>query len=797
MCHLATVAGLTISWGVAFYCLRHPLPAAGGWAVWVGPLVLAWIGAMLAWDRQSAVMRRGGCPADQMALRTARALLPLQLACLAPAGYLAGAPALPLFVVCAAGAAWLGPWLAARAATGTGRGPCRSAGLFGAVFAAGLLLGFQPCILHDAFQYYAQLVSVALDRDLDLFNQVCIHNTYRYYNPFPWPSARYLGTPLLEAPFFLAAHGLVLGLRALGWPVTANGYSTPYLVMVSLASCFFGLAGVLASYRLAREFFGRRDSRLATLAIWLASPLPFFMFTWNGWAHPFAFGLTALFLLLWQRTRARRTLGQWAVLGLVLGLLGLTQPTAGLVAVFPVLEWLGHWRGGRRRDLAQGAAGLLLCAAVAMLVFSPQFAIWKIRSGHWLAAPYGDVGDYHDWLHPQWLGLFFDTARHGLFAWSPLLLPATAGLLWMVRRDRVLALGAIMVTGLSFYIYASWSIWWSGIGFSNRFFIHLTPLFILGGAALLQAVLRRVPLGVVSGLLAVAVLWNVQLMAGYRGLFIPQGIPEPQAQCAAPLTLRALCEFQAREYPAALQSLVGDRWANHVFFASRMFHAWQAGNWRDVGVILCLFLLVAGLGYKVAGSYGDWLRATRVRMRLPVVLVLALALAMAVQAALWYAGRRSPATPEQFHRLESYHAEVAPDKPAVLASAYPLPVERLELLSSLVFGHAIPQGVEVAEVVVEDIHGRCVAFRLRAGIDTAEQSWLRPENRGLLQHTMVAAQPARFFITRAYSSSFYEQLIFHSAWDLPEPMVVREVRVQYLYPFGRLYVADIFLRGDP
>ena len=154
---------------------------------------------------------------------------------------------------------------------------------------------------------------------------------------------------------------------------------------------------------------------LAVLAVGLASPLVFFMFVWGGWAHPIALAFVAGFLWLWHRTREDRSLLQWALLGLLSGAIVLIRPTAGLVLCYPLLEWIVNayrrLRGPRDEGATHddgaraGRHALLLGPALATLcglaAFSPQLSIWKAISGSWIAAPYLEVGDRHDWLHPD------------------------------------------------------------------------------------------------------------------------------------------------------------------------------------------------------------------------------------------------------------------------------------------------------------------------------------------------------------------------------------------------------------
>src|SRR5437762_3425048 len=54
---------------------------------------------------------------------------------------------------------------------------------------------------------------------------------------------------------------------------------------------------------MARRYAGQFGTTLASVTIWLATPLVFYMFVQMPWSHATGFFLVALFLTIWQRTR--------------------------------------------------------------------------------------------------------------------------------------------------------------------------------------------------------------------------------------------------------------------------------------------------------------------------------------------------------------------------------------------------------------------------------------------------------------------------------------------------------------
>ncbi|MCX5904350.1 MAG: hypothetical protein NTV89_12980, partial [Proteobacteria bacterium] len=82
----------------------------------------------------------------------------------------------------------------------------------------------------------------------------------------------------------------------------------------------------------------------------------------------------------------------------------------------------------------------------------------------------------------------------------------------------------------------------------------------------------------------------------------------------------------------------------------------------------------------------------------------------------------------------------------------------------------------------------------RAGIDTAEHSYLRPKIINDIQHSIEQATIVREESTRAYSRSVYSGITCVSQLQLPEPVTVKKIRVRSIREGAQLIITDIFLR---
>jgi hypothetical protein len=736
----------------------------------------------------TALLVRGGLSRGEARREMAHVALPLWIVGFSPAALFLPLKGLPLYLIMAAAAVSVYRLAAlAREKLGAEKMPLLETAIFALLFCSGLFLLFRVQIVHDALQYYGYLASVALDGDLNLYDEIYIHNALRFYNPFPERSARFIGTAIMEAPWLGAAH---LASALLGSAVR-NGYSQIYGFFLTLASAFAGLGGLLITYRLCCEFFSRRSGMIAALATVFASPLVYFMYCWGGWAHPFAFFFAAAFLLYWQRTRPERSLPQWAVLGILAGAIAIIRPTAVLILMLPLLEWMGALKDGASK-MRSRLLGPVVAAISALVVFSPQLAIWKALSGSWISAPYREVGDHYHWLSPELVGILFSSSRHGLFAWTPLLLAAAAGMFILLRRERLIGAGALIVTAGTIYIYACWSVWWTGIGFSNRFFIELTPLFALGLAALLERLQEWISRERLCALMALAVAWNLTLVGAYRANDIPQGIPEPGRVVDDPLSLSDLVAVASQNGGIAWLD-----WLHDGFFTE---WAARALTFSSVGALLALLLVLTAVALAATLTVRLALarRFLSGSARGAAWCVLsALAVSLLIHGAIW----RAAAPGDRIGRLHHIpETEIQVRQPAPDTWIYvdhPLPVSHVDLLTKLHYAHPIEQGEVVAEVKLygEGNH-ECVKL-LRAGIDSSEASFLRPEYRDSIRHGIEGMDIVRTRPIALYSKHRYEMLTFRSTIELPERMVVRKIRLRYLHRMGRLMVSDIFLRDFP
>ena len=402
-----------------------------------------------------------------------------------------------------------------------------------------------PWVRGDGVGYYAYLRSALIDHDLRFENDYLAANESfvisrvdaqgrllpRLYTKTGYIENHFsVGPAILWAPVMLTLHGSVLLADHFGADVPADGYSRPYLLAMALTTAGYGFLSLLLSYQLARKYFYQRWSFLATLAIWMASSLPVYMYFNPSWSHAFSAFSVSLFLWYWERTKLQRTIVQWALLGLMAGLMGNVYYPNVILLIFPSLEILHILRASwtDSAHLAGTIQKLVLGCGVSLAVFFvsllPTLITRQIIYGSPFETGYPPISTWN-WTSPVLLKILF-SSDHGMFTWTPVLIVAVSGLPLLIKRDALLGVGCALTFLVFYYFIASYPDWAGVSSFGNRFFISLTPIFILGLAALLSSLSGWLgkttrAVAVACPVLALLIAWNAGFIFQWGTHMIP------------------------------------------------------------------------------------------------------------------------------------------------------------------------------------------------------------------------------------------------------------------------------------
>jgi hypothetical protein len=246
-------------------------------------------------------------------------------------------------------------------------------------------------------------------------------------------------------------------------------------------------------------------------------------------------------LWYWHETRDSRTLGQWILLGAIGGLmLDVYYANLMLFVIVPfeaIREYGAAFRiatPGTPR-VSQLLTGHLAFGVSVFLCVLPTFIAKRIVYGSVFESGYIPVSQWN-WRSPYLLSVLF-SSNHGLISWTPILLFSVIGLFAFWRSvPRVGA--AFLAAALAFYYFIASYPDWEGISsYGNRFFVSLTPLFILGLAVFLDRFTRifrkrGAALAATCVFLAFFVFWNAGLMFQWGTHLIPARGPVSFPQMA-------------------------------------------------------------------------------------------------------------------------------------------------------------------------------------------------------------------------------------------------------------------------
>ena len=405
----------------------------------------------------------------------------------------------------------------------------------------------------DEVQFYSYLRSLWFDHD------VSFENEYRHFYDsgvvgFPGfhetflerltPTGRRenfatIGSGLLWSPFYAVADVVVRARRAMGdTSIAADGYSQPYIAAVSYGSAVYGWLSLVVSMAIARRLFGVDREKvplalIAVMAVWIGTPLFFYMYIAPPMSHACSAFATSLFVLVWLRVRGQWSLGGMIALGALAALLAMVREQDVFVAIGPGIDWLVTFVRRMRGTDTRGTWLQMIVNAPAFFVafaiaFTPQLMAYLAINGR--PGPSQLVARKMSWNSPHALGVFAST-EHGLIWWTPLVLLSLAGLVCLAfargvdreddrAGDRALVgICLLLMVAVEIYVAGCVESWTVAGAFGQRRFVGLSAIFAIGLVALVRALpasaQARWPRRMVLAAVAVAVWWNLGMMAQF------------------------------------------------------------------------------------------------------------------------------------------------------------------------------------------------------------------------------------------------------------------------------------------
>jgi hypothetical protein len=384
----------------------------------------------------------------------------------------------------------------------------------------------------DEVQYFSYLRSLWFDRD------VSFDNEYRYFyergvartpgfeDTFLLPTTATgrrvnfgtMGAAILWAPFYAVAD---VWSRAAGTNdpgVQADGFSQPYIAAVAYGSAVYGFLAVLLSIGAARRVTGHGVA--PGLAIWVGTPLLFYMYVAPGYSHACSAFAVALFVAIWLHVRRTWTVGGVSALAASAALMTIVREQDAFLALGPALDYM---LPGKRDLDDPGFIGHLRRLSAAAITYGscvlPQLMAYNALNGRFGPSPL--VSRKMTWTAPHALQVLL-SPEHGFFFWTPVALIAIVGVTLLAARGvpyhadaRRIGACALLMIATQVYVSGSVESWTVAGAYGQRRFVALTALLTLGMAAIWSLSQRRAGWmrAAVAGSVAVGIWWNLALMA--------------------------------------------------------------------------------------------------------------------------------------------------------------------------------------------------------------------------------------------------------------------------------------------
>lgn len=368
-------------------------------------------------------------------------------------------------------------------------------------------------IVWDIKQYYAYLPATIIHHDLSLD---FMEEDPEFYNKWIWPSISpigkktiitTMGLSFLYSPFFLIAHSY----SSISQKYEANGYSKPYHIALTFSALFYLLLGLFFLRKTLLRFYSEKITALTLFLIAAGTNLMFYSSYEAPMSHCYNFALISIFFYLTIQWHKKRSLKNTILLGALGGLIALIRPTNIIVLLIIPLYGIKTFKDLKIQlaSIFSDWKKLLSMVAAFITVWLPQFFYWKYVSGKFFYFSYGEIGGKFFFDNPQ-LYKFLFSYEKGWLVYTPIMLIAIVGFIFLYKKNRNVFWPTISLTVLSVYILSSWWSWWFGGGFGQRSMVDYYGILALPLAAFIEYFsTRKVLKYTIPGLLIILASFSI------------------------------------------------------------------------------------------------------------------------------------------------------------------------------------------------------------------------------------------------------------------------------------------------
>ncbi len=346
-------------------------------------------------------------------------------------------------------------------------------------------------IISDGAGYYAYLPATFIYKDLTFQFAEQKSPTYQSYpgcdvHFFGNRNAEgkrvnkyFIGTSILQAPFFLIAYFLS---STFDYP--PGGYSFLFQAFICFAAIFYLLAGLYCIRKLLIKMKFRDSTiMLVLLLLFFGTNLYYYALEEPSMSHVYSFGIISFFLLTIFKLKENYSHKLIILFAITLALIILIRPTNGIIILLLPFFLDREEIKNIFKKLIRNKIVLLICILIPLLLFFLQMLTWKLSGGHWKEDTY--VGESLDFSTPEMSNVLFSW-RKGLFIYAPLLIFSVAGLFFVKPLSKKLMLLGFLL--LNIFIISSWHDWSYGGSFGMRPFVDSYAVFAVALAFFIDGI---------------------------------------------------------------------------------------------------------------------------------------------------------------------------------------------------------------------------------------------------------------------------------------------------------------------
>ena len=351
----------------------------------------------------------------------------------------------------------------------------------------------EATISWDTSGYYWYLPAIFIYKDIDKLEWS--HKILEKYYPSPtfdqafdhWNGNKIMkyssGMAVQYFPFFITAHLLA---KPLGYE--ADGFSVPYQFAIHFGSLLMCFIGLWYFRKVLLHFFSESVASIILIAICLGTNYLNFGSIDGAMTHNWLFSWYSILLYYTIQFYNNPRINNAIMIGIAVGICGLTRPTDILSALIPILWGFKSFNISSVSSyfifIRKNLIKISIAAITVICIGIIQPIYWKVVGNEWIIYSYQGQG--FSWLRPHVLNYFFSFAT-GWLVYQPLfflLLPATF-LLIKNKPDGWLAL--LIFAIFNTYVVTAWDYWMYG----GRAMIQSYPVLGIVLGVFIQKIFSR------------------------------------------------------------------------------------------------------------------------------------------------------------------------------------------------------------------------------------------------------------------------------------------------------------------